>query len=740
MSITSKAIERRYSLQIGDGVVLGRLLRPVADPTRFREVCRWDRACPSRSWPVNAVLSSSATGAGTWLSSRDPRTGVAWVFATRPAGCTAFRRCTAECACTSTASKIATSLPCHRSRSTRDTSRAICSTASSARTKPDSTRSRSCSRANAPDPAGCLQAIVLLEPAGHRRIRSGRGFHGRLPPHSRLGARFTHAWASVVDTIVHQLSGGLDSSIVLAALKSALPAPRGSAQLLLARRQLGRTAVRGVRRGDLGCEIVTHRRSAAVEISPILRTPRTPWPCSSFTTIADGEERRRLYADTRADAVSYGFGGDVLFHRLNDVSVVVDFVYRHGIDRRLPRIALDAAQLERTSLSNVASEALAYGLFKRRYRLNAARGDDYRYSADRDLKTSVQADLAYVHPLFREPRDVPPGKLVHARNIVWTCCHRYDPFERSDDPAFLAPLCSQPFLELSLRIPVYVLTKGARIAPWREPLSAKPARGRDPPQGERIVSERKKDLVRDNLPLLRELMLDGVLVREGLLKRAQMEQALSDNAIGLTRTRQRVTSLRCDGGVGAELVLARRASRCLTRRPRERVSLRQRSCSIRPIRCKVTLQRPRAQRWIPRPGSGAASSTGAASSSYGLAAHALATNATCSRTAAESSSELCSRGKEARASPPAAARSSSAAGADTLHFSSIRRRMRSAFSETPRAACTVSRRASATCASTSRRCAIAQRCTCAAMPSNWPLIALTLLGPLNETRQTGPAA
>jgi len=76
-----------------------------------------------------------------------------------------------------------------------------------------------------------------------------------------------------------------------------------------------------------------------------------------------------------------------------------------------------------------------------------------------DIVEEVKSSAEFAHPLLIDPRGTPSGKLwhVHQLSVPWEF---YDPFGRPDHPEQVAPLYSQPVIELCLRIPTYVLTAG----------------------------------------------------------------------------------------------------------------------------------------------------------------------------------------------------------------------------------------------------------------------------------------
>jgi asparagine synthase (glutamine-hydrolysing) len=113
---------------------------------------------------------------------------------------------------------------------------------------------------------------------------------------------------------------------------------------------------------------------------------------------------------------------------------------------------------------------------------------------------------------------------------------------RPGDPELLAPLHSQPLIELALRIPTYVLTIGG----WDRAIARRAFLNDVPRQ---IITRRAKGGVEEhaklillrNLGLVREMLLDGALASRGILDRKGLEDALSTHP---TRT----------GGACAELL------------------------------------------------------------------------------------------------------------------------------------------------------------------------------------------
>ncbi len=104
----------------------------------------------------------------------------------------------------------------------------------------------------------------------------------------------------------------------------------------------------------------------------------------------------------------------------------------------------------------------------------------------------------------------------------------YNPLGSETDPEMVTPLFSQPLLELAMRLPVWVLTRGG----WDRALARRAFQHEVPRQ---IITRRTKGgqeehakgiLVR-NIGFARNLLLEGRLVREQLLDREQLHSVLS---------------------------------------------------------------------------------------------------------------------------------------------------------------------------------------------------------------------
>lgn len=336
-----------------------------------------------------------------------------------------------------------------------------------------------------------------------------------------------HAWASCHPTIIHRLSGGLDSSIVLGCLQDAPSRPKVSCLNYYSPGADGdeRGFARIVAR-HAGCEIAERRRNPHIRLEDLLGLARTAGPSFYLGYLQMSRTESELARELGATAIFGGGGGDQLFYQHRANLAAADYVHRHGIRPELLWIALDVSRRDRLSVWRVLADAFRFGLLRRRWN---PLGEAYAYRklvAAEILETARQ-DRRYVHPWFRRVRGVPPGKYWHAYTLSFPQ-RFYDPLGTADDPEPVEPLASQPLVELALRIPTYVLTNGGL-----DRAIARRAFMPDVPRDilRRLskggVNEYVKDILLTNIAFVRQLLLDGALIRHGLLDRERLEGALS---------------------------------------------------------------------------------------------------------------------------------------------------------------------------------------------------------------------
>jgi asparagine synthase (glutamine-hydrolysing) len=338
-------------------------------------------------------------------------------------------------------------------------------------------------------------------------------------------------WASKFDRIVHNLSGGLDSSAILGCLKRSPYCPAVTC-VHLTSPGLGEDehAYARVAADAAGVELILQPgfSDSSRYDERVYRVPRAPKPSVIHLGIAVESDTRELHPlQTSAEAIWDGQGGDHVFFESRSPIGAVDYAFRHGIGGDFAARLGDAARLSGLSYWGVMRKVVQFGLRHSTWQPE----DEYRRPALFLNPELVQPDLTnYVwQPWVDGATDLPPGKRWQI-GLLGYVIHRHRPFPELQYAAAHHPLFSQPLLELCLRIPTYTLLQGG----INRALERAAFQDCVP---ERIIRRRSKGIIstsfmrkmRDSLPFIRDLLLDGVLVRERIVDRAALEPFLAGN-------------------------------------------------------------------------------------------------------------------------------------------------------------------------------------------------------------------
>jgi asparagine synthase (glutamine-hydrolysing) len=237
---------------------------------------------------------------------------------------------------------------------------------------------------------------------------------------------------------------------------------------------------------------------------------------------------QQIAREHQATAVFCGDGGDSGFCGDTFAYAVSEYLHRHGLRPHAFRLAARVAALTEESTWTVMMKSL------RRWRRGAGMEHQRKtlmaVSAlvEEELRSSYSNTATFPHPWLSDLQAV-PWPLVRRLGTLLTTPEFYNVAPGIDAPEVLAPLYSQPAMELFLRIPVDV-----HFQDGRERGLARQAFAQDVPA--EIIRRNWKDrapgivdrLVERHRGFLRELLLDGVLVEARLLNRKAIEEALSE--------------------------------------------------------------------------------------------------------------------------------------------------------------------------------------------------------------------
>jgi asparagine synthase (glutamine-hydrolysing) len=340
------------------------------------------------------------------------------------------------------------------------------------------------------------------------------------------------AWASCYRGVLHNLSGGLDSSIVLSCLASAPTRPE-----LVCVNYFGagpnedeRRYARLMAERVGGVELVECQLDPkAVRLGELQGLRRSPRPWFYMYELEHGRFEGELASRHAADSLFSGGGGDSVFYQARAELAVTDYLFEHGFGSGLLRTAIDAARMSRKSIWPLLLQAVRSRVFKPAWDPIAMAKPLTRTIVNSEVIAAAKSDQDFAHPWLTPSatRDVPPGILWHVMSISIPPAY-YSSLSRGPYPERTLPLLSQPLVELCLRIPSYTL-----ITSGRDRALARRAFADDLPVEivRRHMKGRADQHVRNildaNLEFVRELLLDGLLVQRGLLNRAALELYLT---------------------------------------------------------------------------------------------------------------------------------------------------------------------------------------------------------------------
>jgi asparagine synthase (glutamine-hydrolysing) len=344
----------------------------------------------------------------------------------------------------------------------------------------------------------------------------------------------TSTLAACHESALLRLSGGLDSSIVLACLQRAERRPR-----LLSYTQFASDSPLDPRRwariavAHAGCDHEeVEAKPADVRLRSILEIAPTAEPVSSLMQLVTAGYEQGLMARYGATATFTGDGGDCAFGAFCIGEAATAYLRRHGPRPAVLRIAADAASLLRQTTWHALNRALRGWLTGRSVTSLSAQNYEARKLVAAEVVRECEAQPA-VHPWLQGLRREPWEAISKLGMLLGTPdLYAGQAQPRAAGSEIVAPIYSQPFIELSLRIPADVL-----FADGRDRGLARRAFRGDVPQPilDRVWKDRAggfhEEVVHRNLDWLRETFLDGVLVTEGLLDKAAVERALAPGLV-----------------------------------------------------------------------------------------------------------------------------------------------------------------------------------------------------------------
>jgi len=339
------------------------------------------------------------------------------------------------------------------------------------------------------------------------------------------------AWADSYDKIIHKLSGGLDSSIVLACLMQSrnpdditclnyYPSSDKSGDERYFARQVARHY--GVDLIEKELDASNVRLEGLFDILP-LATPELYMNAVDRCGFEAGLAER-----VGADVLFAGEGGDGIFFQPRSHFLTSDYLQMHGLNYGFLPIALNNARLMKKSLWWILHHTVKDRLFNSNGRELMAASKEGSRLLNSDAMRAIKYEDTFNSLIF-EGKKIANGKRLHISmcELPNIYCYSAKP---SDFLESCYPLLSQPIIECVLRFPSYILTTGARDRglarmAFKNDLPAQVLR-RESKGG---IQNYAAEIVEGNFNFIREVLLDGILVKEKLLNPTALEQALGES-------------------------------------------------------------------------------------------------------------------------------------------------------------------------------------------------------------------
>ena len=344
------------------------------------------------------------------------------------------------------------------------------------------------------------------------------------------------AWALSFRSILIGISGGLDSSIVAFA---AHHHPKLNAFTIFA------GDARGDERPysrDLARALEIPLAEAAYDLGAvdIMRSSfiHAPRPGGRAQLQAYDKSLVDLARRHAADAFFSGVGGDNIFYLSGSARALVDHFLQRGMPAQLWTTLSDICRLTGATPWQVVKQAL---------QIPRADGPKYQWRPNTHLLTQELIDdfkdQSLGHPWLDGPPDSLPGKAAHVAMLI-----RAQGYMEAQDRRFpfepVHPLLSQPIVEACLSIPSWEACRGGV-----ERSFARRSFARDLPPS--VIKRRVKggpdhfalQILRTQLPMIRERLLDGALVRNQIADQAALEAGLTEASLSIGDSYTRILSL-----------------------------------------------------------------------------------------------------------------------------------------------------------------------------------------------------
>lgn len=380
--------------------------------------------------------------------------------------------------------------------------------------------------------AGGIAMRTRWSPFDHIAVDTSRSFEESAAELRATLLECVGAWSACFGQVAIGLSGGLDSSLVAAAA-----AHTGARPLCVT--MFGEDADGDERHHArslalwAGLQLFEHRYDLG-DIDPA-RPPAAdhPWPNTDYFRQSIEAIHGRVQEAHSFEAIFTGNGGDGIFCSMRSALPLIDRYRAEGIGAGLIATLRDMCDLTGSTATEVLLTAV------RRYRSDRGRHSVlHDYSGLTGPMVERLCKDSVIHPWRDAPDEALPGKTTHVAFLMRS--HRaIELYPRAIGPIHVAPLLSQPIVELCLSLPTWQALRGGRNR-----AVAREAARHLLPEDIRLRTSKggpggfNYAIYLEHRHAIHRMLSNGLLVRSGVLDRSFLDAATDPTWRGVDRVQR----------------------------------------------------------------------------------------------------------------------------------------------------------------------------------------------------------
>jgi asparagine synthase (glutamine-hydrolysing) len=257
--------------------------------------------------------------------------------------------------------------------------------------------------------------------------------------------------------------------------------------------------------------------------SRLFNAPATVKPqIQALFLLPEIERINQVAAEYRTQAIWTGQGGDHLFWQDRRPFGAVDYVLLRGVRPGLLRAITDSVRLSRMSYASVVCICWNALRSHKSWAVETVANTPNRFVNTDTLPDNV---VEYICPPWTSTANgLPPGKQAQVFCLA-DLLNRHRPFPGIERAHQHHPLISQPLIELCLRIPTYLLlhngrSRGLARSAFKNHIPSEIYDRED--KGSIAITA--VDLIRSNGTFIREILQDGILMRERIIDKEVIDR------------------------------------------------------------------------------------------------------------------------------------------------------------------------------------------------------------------------